>query len=245
MATTLSIIIPTFNEEEYLPFLLNSIKKQTVSPLEVIVCDAFSTDKTRSIAKASGATVIDGGLPAKARNEGAKKAKGDLLLFLDADVILPKNFLKNALSEFTKRKLDIASCYLSPVAKKKMDHMLYSAANFYLKFTKDFYPHISGSCIFIKKGIHEKIGGFNEALFVAEDHDYVWRAKKYGKLAYLECYKIAVSERRFLQEGRVKTILKYLLVELHLILLGNVTSNLFDYKFGKHTKGHKQVYHDR
>lgn len=231
-----SIVIPTFNEEEYLPKLLESIKKQTIKPFEIIVADAFSTDNTRSIAKLYKCKIVNGGLPAKARNEGAKVAKGNLLLFLDADVILPKNFLKNTLAEFSAKNLDIASCYMDPITKEKMEHMLFSLANFYFKFTKSFYPHIPGFCIFIKKHIHQKIKGFNEELFTAEDHDYVQRAEKFGKFAYLKTYKIPVSVRRMSKEGRVKLIVKYAIVELHMILLGNVKHSIFHYEYGQYKK---------
>src|SRR5437870_493328 len=89
MNLPISIIIPSLNEEQSLPLLLQSIKKQTIQPKEIIVADAFSTDKTRSIAKKFNCTVINGGLPGKGRNAGAKVATQDILLFLDADVILP------------------------------------------------------------------------------------------------------------------------------------------------------------
>ena len=68
----LSIIIPTYNEEEYLPVLLESIKEQSFDDYEVIVADANSTDKTREIAKEYGCIVVDGGLPAVGRNNGAR-----------------------------------------------------------------------------------------------------------------------------------------------------------------------------
>ena len=67
-----SIIIPTYNEEEYLPVLLDSIKEQDFDDYEIIVADANSTDKTVEIAKDYGCIVVEGGLPAVGRNNGAK-----------------------------------------------------------------------------------------------------------------------------------------------------------------------------
>ena len=84
----LSIIIPTYNEEEYLPVLLESIKKQSFKDYEIIVADANSTDRTREIAESYGCIVVDGGLPAAGRNNGAKVATGEYLLFLDSDLEL-------------------------------------------------------------------------------------------------------------------------------------------------------------
>ncbi|PIV12587.1 MAG: teichoic acid biosynthesis protein, partial [Candidatus Nealsonbacteria bacterium CG03_land_8_20_14_0_80_36_12] len=96
----LSIIIPTLNEEKYLPSLLEEIKKQNFSDYEIIVADGGSEDKTVKIARNYGCKIVKGGLPAKGRNEGAKIAEGDILLFMDADnIFLPENFLKNLLEE--------------------------------------------------------------------------------------------------------------------------------------------------
>ena len=84
----LSIIIPTHNEENYLPKLLKCIKKQDYKDYEIIIGDSFSTDKTIEIARNYGCRIIKdtvpNGGPAMGRNNAAKKARGEMLLFLDA-----------------------------------------------------------------------------------------------------------------------------------------------------------------
>ena len=86
----LSIIIPTFNEELRIAATL----KQIGEGVEIIVVDGGSTDKTREIAEQLGAKVIIS--PSKGRafqmNLGAKIAKGDVLLFLHGDTLLPQNY---------------------------------------------------------------------------------------------------------------------------------------------------------
>lgn len=236
MQLSVSIIIPTFNEERYLPRLLRSIREQSVQPKEIIVVDAYSVDNTRKIAEELGCRVIDGGVPAKARNLGAKIATQPILLFLDADVILPKAFLEKTVREMLARDLDIASCYVKPISTLKIDEWLHTITNYYLKLTSDFYPHLPGFCIFVKKSLHDKIKGFDESLILAEDHDYLQRAKKVGKFAYLHSYKIPVSVRRLAEEGRVKVALKYVAVELHLLFLGKIRKSFINYKFGEHFK---------
>lgn len=230
----ISIIIPTFNEEKYLPKLLQSIKKQTNQPCEIIVSDAYSSDKTREVAKKNGAKVITGGLPSVARNNGAKVAKCPVLIFLDADVVLPPSFLEKTYAEMEKRNLSIASCFITPRSNKTVDRLLHQFANQYMKLTEKFYPHIPGFCIFIKKETHNAINGFDETLILAEDHDYVRRAKKFGKFAYLKSYKIPVSVRRLSEDGRIKLSLKYIAIELHLIFIGKIRKDIFNYKFGNH-----------
>ena len=101
----LSIIIPTKNEEHYLPKLLDSIKKQEYKDYEIIVADGGSNDRTKEIARKYGCKLVKGGLPSVGRNNGAKVAKGYLLLFLDADFILPEGFLKNLVQEIKKKRL--------------------------------------------------------------------------------------------------------------------------------------------
>ena len=81
----LTIVIPTKNEEAYLPRLPESIQGQTLKPSEIIVADAHSTDRTREIAIAYGAKVVDGGMISFGRNAGAREVHTAFILFLDAD----------------------------------------------------------------------------------------------------------------------------------------------------------------
>ncbi len=236
MKLSVSVIIPTFNEARFLPKLLNSLNKQTMQPKEIIVSDAYSIDDTREIAQGYGCKVINGGLPAKARNNGARVATQPILLFLDADVVLPPKFIEETLSEFTEKTLDIASCFVKPMSRLKIDKFLHEFVNYYMKFTKKFHPHIPGACIFVKKSIHQKIHGFDESIRLAEDHDYVNRAKKVGKFSYLTSYKIPISVRRLSEEGRLKISLKYIAIELHLLFLGQIKKKVFDYKFGDYLR---------
>lgn len=234
MKLPVSIIIPTYNEEAYLPDLLQSIKRQTKKPAEVIVADANSLDRTREVARRFGCIVVNGGKPAKGRNNGAKKAKSELLLFLDSDVILPKDFLEKTVAELYERKLDIASCYFTPLSSSWVDHYLHQTANYYMKLTSGFYPHAPGFCIYSKKWVHHKINGFNEKLVLAEDHDYVRRAEKVAKLRYLKSRKIPVSVRRTSEDGRLSLVLKYIAVEIYRAFFGEITWYYFNYAFGRH-----------
>lgn len=178
----ISIIIPTFNEEKYLPKLLKSIQKQSFKDFEVIISDANSTDKTPSIAEKFNFKLIKGGLPAKGRNNGAKHAKGKYLLFLDSDTIISKKFLEKLLFNFEKEKANIASVGINPIKtprnKKKYDFysILFDFINFYLKTMSKVRPFSGGYCIFIKKKLHNEINGFDEKLRIGEDFDYVLRA---------------------------------------------------------------------
>jgi|GEM_PF-27031 len=228
----ISIIIPTLNEERNLPLLLESLRNQTYQDFEVIIADANSKDKTREIAKELGCKVIDGGLPGVGRNKGAEAAKGDVLIFLDSDVVLPPDFLENVSKEFKERKLDIAGCYVQPLTDKDIDNLLYGFANLYFRLTQFFLPQAAGHCIIVKKKIHQKIGGFDEKIKLTEDFDYSKRAAEIGKFRFLEKVKIPVSMRRLDQEGRMTMATKYVLIGIYFALFGGIKSDIFKYRFG-------------
>jgi len=229
----ISIVIPTLNEEKFLPSLLESIKKQTFSDYEIIVADAGSQDKTIEIASQYGCKITKGGLPAKGRNSGAKISKNELILFLDADTIIPEDFLYNALKEFKERKLKIASFCLKPYVDSKLLSLLYNIFyNFPIVFMEKFLPHAAVG-IMIEKNLFNQLNGFDETIIIAEDHDLAIRAKKIDKKSYgiLKSTKIRVSDRRFRKDGWIKTFLKYLFCELHLVFKGPIRGNFIKYKF--------------
>lgn len=235
----LSVVIPALNEEKYLPLLLDSLKRQKYQDFEMIVADAKSNDKTREIALENGCHVIEGGLPACGRNNGARKVSGDWILFLDADVVLPPEFLIKAMAEIKGRKLDIASALINPLSDKKIDKVFHRAYNAYAVMTRSFYPHAPGFCIFIRKKIHDQIGGFNELIKLAEDHDYILRASHVGKFGLLKTVRVPVSVRRFDRDGHVNIAMKYLACEAHRIFLGPVEKNFFHYQFGHYQENEK------
>ncbi|OGZ17387.1 MAG: hypothetical protein A2Z78_01295 [Candidatus Nealsonbacteria bacterium RBG_13_36_15] len=224
----ISIIIPTLNEENYLLFLLESIKKQDFTEYEVIIADGGSQDKTIEIAKNYGCKIIRGGLPAKGRNEGAKVARGELLFFIDADSILPLNFFSELIKEFKKGKLDLASFQVYPDGNI-IDKILYIIYNFFAWATQKFLPHATQT-ILIKKEIHRKIAGFDEEITIGEDHAYARVGSRHGKFGFLlKVPPILTSTRRFDHEGRFKTYLIFLLTGIHMLFWGKFKSGIFKY----------------
>lgn len=229
----LSIIIPTYNEEDYLPGLLASIRSQRFGEYEIIVADADSTDRTREIAARFGARVVKGGMPGPGRNLGAAAAHGDLLLFLDADVILPDaDWLGRKIEQFRRRGLDAGTCLIKPIGGKLVDLLVHNVFNAHMMATQFTMAHAPGFCIFATRGLHDRIGGFDESITLAEDHDYVDRASKVGKFRVLTGSRIRVSVRRFERDGRAEIYKKYLLAELHILTRGQIRSDRFHYTFG-------------
>lgn len=209
----LSIIIPTLNEQKNIKNLLLLIKKGGFDGYEVIVADAGSTDKTVEIARNNNCIITKGGLPARGRNNGAKVARGNILLFLDADLkFSPKNFLKLTVDYFIKNDLSVASF---PVVPQKNNILMNPLTlnlfyNIPQKALKKIFP-MGAMGIMVKKDVFEKIKGFDESITLGEDHYFVQQAGKLGKFDVIKEVKIYMPLRRFERDGYLKTILKYLL----------------------------------
>lgn len=228
-----SVIIPTFNEEKNLPPLLDDLKAQTFRDFEIIVADAHSTDATRAIAEEAGARVVDGGMPAVGRNAGARHAQGEFLVFLDSDVRVPDSFLQNAITEMEKRGLAAATAEARPLSDLTIDRLIHNFANLFIRLNQERNPHAPGYCILAKKEVVDKIGGFNEKIKVAEDHDFVERASEHGPFRMLETAWFFVSVRRYEKEGRIAYSLKAARVTAYRALHGEITDDsVVEYEFG-------------
>jgi glycosyltransferase involved in cell wall biosynthesis len=228
----ISIIIPTFNEEKCLPRLLDSIKKQTFSDYEIIIADNNSSDRTRQIAQEQGSRLVSGGTPAVGRNAGAAEAGGDYILFLDADVILPKNFLQCALDEFNERYLEIATPVIHPDSDLNIDKLIFFFTNLIIESAQYFYPHAPGACILTTRRLHQRIGGFNQNLKMSEDHDYVERAMRLAKYGILKKCHVFISVRRLENEGRLNLMKKYFLLDVYRFVTKKVDKEIVPYEFG-------------
>jgi glycosyltransferase involved in cell wall biosynthesis len=233
---TLSIIIPTKNEARFLPGLFDSLRIQTYRDFEVIVADAQSSDETRKVARDNGAIIVDGGMPGKGRNCGAVASRGDVLLFLDADVVLPNDrFLEDAMKEFIERQLDIATTKIAPISNHVFYRVIHVIYNWYAMIVQLFWPHAPGFCIFARRTAYQHIRGFDETVVFAEDHDFVQRARsaKFRFRILNHPKPILTSIRRFKKDGLVKTLWIYVLAEFHMIFFGSYHDKMpFSYHMG-------------
>lgn len=233
----LSIIIPTYNEEKYLPTLLDSINKQEFNNYEVIIADANSTDRTIEIAEKYGCKIVKGGIPAVGRNEGAKVASGEYLLFLDSDLKLTDDYLRDTLYEFRMERLGIGITQIEPSSEKTEDIILHELANLFMLTVENIKPHGAGCYgIIAKKSLHDQCNGFDQTLTFGEDTDYIERLAKKERFKVLRKPKIIVSTRRLEEDGIYTLIRQYGKSTLNDFIGKKTNANEINYKFGHENK---------
>lgn len=175
----ISIVIPTYNAAKFMPALLDSIFKQSVEDMEVLIVDDCSTDNTVEIAQKYPVKVIrleiNSG-PAKARNIGVKAAKGDIIFFLDADVIVLDGTLNAVKEHFEKdpsAKCVIGICSTEPLNEGFVPRYMAMFEYIHLIGTKDDKVSVfAPRCGAIRKDFFMEIGMYNESYKGADVEDF-------------------------------------------------------------------------
>ncbi len=196
-----SIIIPTYNEEQYIVPCLQSVLQQDIdrSEYEVIVSDANSTDRTRDLAKllADKIVVTDERGIALGRNRGARSAAGDIFVFVDADALLHPSFLRMLSTQFTNSKIvgvtGIARAYDGTIPQRFVYRATYWLVKFFLVFHLPLFP---GICVAYRREEFLHVNGFREDFGIVEDLDLSRRISKIGKVVFDSHVKATVSTRR-------------------------------------------------
>lgn len=226
-----SIIITTKEEEKYLPKALKAIRNQSYRPIEVVVSDSKSKDKTIQIAKKFGANVIvKKSTFAQGRNLGARNSNGEILIFLDADTILDKNWVSRAVKDLNERNADMVVGIFRPIEKSfRAKVTCYLWSDMLPSLLRFFGTHMNGApaSIAIKKKIFEKLGGYNEDLTMYEDADIVKRSSKKVNVFWDKKLKAKTSMRRFEKEGYIKMFHFWFITGLELLLFNKKLKNQY------------------
>lgn len=210
----ISVIIPAYNEEKRLFATLAKIRaglNELNAAAEIIVVDNESEDRTAQIAKDSGAKVVTEKKHniARVRNTGAKNAAGDVLIFVDADTLVPAELFIKIIDAMNDER-----CFGGAVA---VDYEEFERKwiKFYLlgwKFWSKFFNMKQGAMQFCRKSVFFEINGYDESAYMGEDVKFYWRLSKYaaqnrGSLHFIENPKVVTSSRRFDQMSVWKTLL--------------------------------------
>ena len=207
-----SIIVPTLNEKSYLPLLLDSLLRNDY-PFEVIIVDGSSDDETSAIAEryrerffglqSLQILVSERRNIAIQRNLGAEAARNDVLVFVDADVVMPSGALRQMVEEFIAREYVAANPQFSATAAE--DALRYKWLWAFIHFGQKVMlrfgrPYFAGICLLTRRGSFIAAGKFDESLLLGEDTDYSFRVRPYGKCGLLPT-RVPTSMRRLRKIG--------------------------------------------
>ena len=199
MNPLISVIIPAHNEEHYIAGTLQALRRQTYRYFEVIVVANGCTDRTVEMARPLCDRVID--LPerglGKARNTGGAKARGDLLVFLDADTCMEPKALEVIAREFTPQ-------YSSGTITGRPDlpRLRYSAFYLYKNLMHRTNLHCGSSgVICCWRDQFKEVGGFDARLQVRENSELIGRLKRFGSYRFMPNAVAVTSMRRYVKGG--------------------------------------------
>jgi glycosyltransferase involved in cell wall biosynthesis len=208
----ISVIIPTYCEEETIEGCLKSVVNQKFDygRIESIVVDSHSPDDTQLVAKRSADKVLD--LNARgvgrARNAGAKVAEGQILLFLDADTYLETNFVSEMYRAFADRRVVCVSGILKNLERLEPLDRLFAVSHY--GFTNKLatisahlgFPLFPSVCCGARKTVFMKVGGFREDIACAEDITFSREMGRVGKCVVNTKATAYTSVRRISKLGK-------------------------------------------
>jgi glycosyltransferase involved in cell wall biosynthesis len=178
-----SVIVPAYNEEQCLPrtlFYLNTAMRAVDRRGELIVVDNNSTDRTAQVAQGYGATVVHEPVNqiSRARNRGARSARGDYLIFVDADTTVSVRLLNEAIRLMSGGAACGGGTLVQPDA----------GANRWARLGTRWWNVISrrtglaaGCFIFCRRDAFDAVGGFSEKLYASEELWLSRRLRRWGR----------------------------------------------------------------
>ncbi|MBN8816451.1 MAG: glycosyltransferase [Sphingomonas sp.] len=234
---TISLVIPAYNEEAYLPACLDAVMAN-VAPYatEIVVVDNNSTDGTKAVVERYPAVkyVFE---PAKgitrARQRGFVVSTGDILAYVDADTHPPAGWIDQIWDQFGKDPG--LACLSGPYSFYDLSGIRNRISTGWFVAARPLYGvtgHMMvGGNFAIRRDVLEKMGGFDEKIeFYGEDVDIGKRAKKFGKVLFCPGFVMPTSARRMQKQGFVKMASIYFINYFSILFSGKPV-----------TKGYKDI----
>lgn len=180
-----SVIVTTKNEEPHIEKCLKSILLQSYKNIEIIVIDNSSTDKTKEICEDFTRLVFNKGPERSAqRNFGAKKAEGDFFLFIDADMILTKNVVKECIEKISSKNVGGVI-----IPERSVGIGFWAKVKTFERSLYEGDPSIEAARFF-KAKVFSEFGGYDEDITGPEDWDLPRRISKKHKIERIKSYII-------------------------------------------------------
>jgi len=258
----ISVIIPTLNEEKLLPQCLGQFTAEIKQKfgIEIIVSDGGSTDATVEIAtkyadkvlgKADSSELIadSNNIPlsaisyqlsasrqtiAEGRNLGAAKAEGDILVFLNADTIIPNI---ESFFELSTQHLALSTNLVALAVKvevisserKLSDTIFHAFFNRYVSLLNLVGIAMGrGECQIVRREAFKKVGGYNESLAAGEDFEFYKRLSKFGKIRYDPKLLVYESPRRYRKYGYPKVYAQWVMNAFSILFTKKAASKAWE-----------------
>lgn len=178
MNPIVSVIVTTKNSESFLENCLRSVKAQTYEPVELLLVDNFSTDRTMEIARRYADRVIVAG-PERSpqRNLGVKNATGEFVVIIDSDMELAPDLLAECVRLLRTDPLAVAVI----IPEESFGEGFWARCK---RLERSFYQGVSWmeAARFFRKSAYQEAGGYDETMVSGEDWDLSQRVERVGKL---------------------------------------------------------------
>ncbi len=209
----ISVIIPTLSEKRLIEQALRQFDADIRRKynLEIIVSDGGSDDGTVQIAKelADQVVIYNGEARqtiAGGRNNGAVKAQGDLLFFLNADTLIddPDGFFAGINKVMSDPDVLALTCYVRvyPEEEKLSDKVFHGVCNRFFDVVNTVGIGMGrGECHVIRRSVFEEVGKYNSTLVAGEDFDLYSRIRRKGKITFMRDRYVFESPRRYRRYG--------------------------------------------
>ncbi len=209
----ISVVVPAINEEKLLPNMLGQFTPELVRTfdLEVIVSDGGSTDTTREIARRYAHKLVENTEGKKqtisvGRNMGASAARGELLIFLNADTRIaePARFFERISEEMRRPGVAGLTCRVEvyPEEQRWIDLAFHSFYNWFFERMNDVGIGMGrGECHVVPKSLFEKVHGYAPKIAAGEDYDLFSRLRAEGEIRFLDDLVVYESPRRYRKYG--------------------------------------------
>ncbi len=206
-----SVVIPARNEARYLPQTLSALTRQGNVPFETIVIDGNSSDRTREVARSFGVQLFEqtGTGIGAARHEGAERARGEWIAFVDADTQPTPSYLMEMLSFVAQEDLDAATsrCRVVGSRRGKAKQVVVNRVFPHLR-----RPILPGFNFFVSATVYAESGGFPNV--PNEDTAYSRTLAVDYDVAYHPEILVETSGRRFSESGLTGALYHYLRLDV-------------------------------
>jgi glycosyltransferase involved in cell wall biosynthesis len=216
----ISVIIPTYNEQENIAQCLVSLRHQTVprSEYEIIVVDGGSKDKTREIAQkyADQVFIQTSRKVGGARNDGIMAARGDIVATTDADCIIPPAWIETIARGFEDPGVVQLYGPVYPIEEGIKNSLSLLCANTFSRlgyYTRIFYYTLGCNTAFCKDAFIR--AGMYRCIDAGDDLEIALRMKKFGRVKFDNAMKVGFSMRRYQQYGSIRSLYEWMYIVAH------------------------------